>query len=59
MNKRKPRAYLTKKTIGHFMYKPVIRWVAYDEWSRFITTGKTKKECEAECRRYGYVPERA
>lgn len=58
MRKKKPRAYLSRKVIGHFMFEPTIRWVAVDDCRHQIAMGKTRKECESECRMYGYVPVR-
>ena len=58
--KCKPRAYLRKEMIGYVSFKPVDRWVAR-EWrvgGKYVAMGGTKKECEAECRERGYVPER-
>lgn len=56
--KRKPRVYLEKEIIGQFMLEPTVKWVARDFWGNMITTGDTRRECEAECRLHGYVPER-
>ena len=58
MRERKPRAYLEKEITGHWCFEPIVRWVARDRWNNWIASGKTRKECEAECRYRGYVPER-
>ena len=54
---RKPRAYLKKVQNGWFMFQPVIEWVAYNAWGNSVAWGHTRKDCEQECRRLGYVPE--
>lgn len=56
---KKPRAYMEKKIVGHFCFEPIVEWIAYNYWGNSVAWGKTRKECEAECRRNGYVPERA
>ena len=55
---KKPRASLEKKTIGYSFGLPQTEWVACNEWGNSIAWGKTRKECEADCRRAGFVPER-
>lgn len=58
MRKRKPRAYLTKEITCHWCFEPIVKWVARDYWNNRIALGKTRKECEVNCRANGYVPER-
>ena len=53
----KPRAYLEKKATGWFMGEPEIEWIAYNDWGNYVASAKTNKECERQCRLYGYVPE--
>lgn len=55
--KYKPRAYLKKVQNGWFMLEPCFEWVAYNDWGNSVAWGKTRKECEKECRYNGYVPE--
>lgn len=55
--KSKPRAYIKKVFCGHWMFEPVSEWRAYNDWGNYVASGKTRKECEKECRLYGYVPE--
>ena len=57
MKQRKPRAYLAKYRTGYFGLEYTYCWIAHDYWHHEVARGKTKKECEAECRRKGYVPE--
>ena len=33
-------------------------WVARDDFGNYVASARTRKECEAECRRLGYCPER-
>lgn len=56
MRRRKPRAYLKKYITGYFGFEYSYHWVAKDCWDNSIASCKTRKECEAECRRRGYVP---
>lgn len=58
MKERKPHAYLEKVINGYFYFEPTTRWIARDRWGNWIASGKTRKECEKECRLYGYVPTR-
>lgn len=58
MRERKPRAYLRKEICGLFMFEPLANWIARDRYGNYIARGRTRKECEKECRDYGYVPER-
>lgn len=58
MKTRKPRAYLEKYRTGYFGLEYTYRWIATDRWNNQVASGKTRKECETECRRNGYVPER-
>ena len=53
---RKEHAYLKEHT-GWFMWEPMFRWVARDYWGHQVASGRTKKECQQETRRAGYVPE--
>ena len=54
---RKPRAYLKKVCNGWFGFEPTFMWVARDYWGNAVAYGYTRKVCERECRRFGYVPE--
>lgn len=54
---RKPRAYLKHVCNGWFAFEPVYMWVAYNDWGNSVAWGKTRRECEKECRWDGYVPE--
>lgn len=56
---KKPRAYMEKEIIGHWCFEPDVRWVARDRWGNWVASGRTRKDCEKECRTHGYVPERA
>ena len=58
MRKRRPRAYLRMEIVGYWMFEVEHTWIARDYWGVEITRAKTRKECEANCRKYGYVPER-
>jgi len=58
MKKRKESAYLIKEVTGHFMLEPTIRWIAMDYWGNWITSGRTRKECECNCRDLNYTPRR-
>lgn len=53
------RAYLDYYRTGHFGFEYTYSWIARDAWGNTICSGKTRKECEAECRRRAYVPVRA
>ena len=56
--KKKPRAYLQREITGHWCFEPIVTWVARNDWGNWVASGRTRKECEEECRLYGYVPER-
>lgn len=56
--KRKESAYLKRESIGWFGFEQVVKWIARDTWGNWVTSGKTRKECEANCRIHGYVPRR-
>lgn len=56
--KRKESAYLKRESIGWFGFEPVVKWIARDTWGNWVASGKTRKECEANCRIHGYVPRR-
>ena len=58
MRTQKPRAYLALYRNGYFGPGYTFRWIAKDSWGNQVASGRTRKECEAECRRNGYVPER-
>lgn len=53
---RKPYAYMKQYYNGRFMFTPTKIWRAEDTFGNFVASGKTRKECEAECRRAGYKP---
>jgi len=56
--KTKKSAYLTREMTGHFMLTPTVSWIARDTWGNWITSGRTRKECEQNCRDLNYVPRR-
>ena len=60
MRKRysKPRVHLEQYYNGYFMLERTKSWVAKDDFGNYVTSARTRKECEAECRRLGYCPER-
>lgn len=58
MKSRKPTAYLAPYITGHFCFEPVTEWLAKDRWENTIARGRTRRECEQEARRAGYVPVR-
>ena len=59
MKRSDKRARLRREIIGRWGFEPVVRWVAHDTWTgRWVGYGKTRKECEKDCREHGYVPER-
>ncbi len=64
MRKLKPRAYLKSKIVSYGLLdmalgiKPKRKWEARDCCGYLVACGDTRKECEAECRYRGYVPER-
>ncbi len=53
---RKPIAYIKQFYNGQFMFKPTKIWRAEDTFGNFIASGRTRKECEAQCKRMGYKP---
>ncbi|WP_300346020.1 hypothetical protein [uncultured Oscillibacter sp.] len=55
---RKPKAYLKQYYNGYFMFERAKVWIATDTFENFIASGRTREECEAECRRKGYRPVR-
>ena len=55
----KPRAYLERVRNGYFMTSYCYMWVARDTWGNWVASGRTRKDCESETRRAGYVPELA
>lgn len=57
MRQCKPRAHLQRECTGWFFLDPYFRWVARDRWNNWIASGNTRKECEEETRKKGYVPE--
>ena len=57
MRTQKPRVYIAKYRIGYLGLNYTYRWIAKDAWHNQVASGKTRKECEAKCRRNGYVPE--
>lgn len=59
MREQKPRAYMEHKVTGWIMGLPEVKWIAYDKYGSAITWSDTRKDCENECRRYGYVPVRS
>ncbi len=56
MKPKKPRAYLNKYRTGWFLFEPIYGWIAKDCWGNRVAYGRTRKECEKECRYAGYVP---
>lgn len=58
MRTARESAYLTKEIIGHFMFELTVRWIARDYWGNWITSGRTRKECEQNCRDLNYTPKR-
>ena len=55
---RKPSAYLEKKFVGHFLWEPVLDWVAYDDFHHVVAQAHTLAEIERKVRDQGYVPRR-
>ena len=55
----KERAYLEKVSNGWFMLERTTTWVARDYWGNAVAYGKTRKDCEENCRYKGYVPVKA
>lgn len=53
---RKPIAYLKQYYNGYFMLERTKEWRAVDCFGNYVTSARTKKECEEVCRRLGYVP---
>ena len=58
MNKRKESAYLKQEVTGWFMFEYTARWVARDSYGNWITSGRTRRECEQNCRCMNYTPRR-
>ena len=56
--KEKPRAYIAPYQNGWFMLEPCIEWLGKNDYNNTVAWGKTRKECERDCRRNGYVPVR-
>lgn len=54
----KPTAYLEKFCNGWFMMERTYIWKATDNWGNTVATGRTRKECERDCRAAGYSPVR-
>jgi len=54
----KPTAYIAPYITGHFMLEPVREWLGKNYWGNTVAWGKTRRECEQECRRAGYIPVR-
>ena len=54
---KKPSAYLEKWSFecGDHKWN---EWIARNDFGNGIAFGRTRKECEADCRRVGYVPRR-
>lgn len=55
---RKPRAYLEQAYDGHFLLERTKTRVAKDTFGNYVTSARTRKDCEALCRRKGYCPEK-
>ena len=55
---RKPRVHLEQCYNGYFMLERTKSWVARDDFGNYVTSARTRKECEDKCRRLGYCPER-
>ena len=58
MRYRKPTAWMKRECTGWFMTELVVKWVARDTWGNFVASGRTRKECESNCRLHGYTPRR-
>ena len=58
MKSRKPTVYLAPYITGNFSFEPVKAWLAKDRWGNTIARARTRRECEQEARRAGYVPVR-
>ena len=54
----KPTAWIKQECTGWFMLEPSYSWVARDTWGNWVASGRTRKDCEANCRERGYVPRR-
>ena len=54
---KKPSAYLEKWSFEYGDHK-WNEWIARNDFGNGIAVGRTRKECEADCRRVGYVPRR-
>jgi hypothetical protein len=55
---RKPRAYLEKWSFVYGDDNLGSIWYGRDQLGKCVAQGKTRKECEKQCRYKGYVPER-
>ena len=58
MKNRKPVAYIAQYITGHFCFEPIKTWIGKDYWGSEVGRGRTRRECEAVCRRSGYTPVR-
>lgn len=58
MKTRKPVAYIAPYFVGYWMMERVVAWVGKDYWGNEVGRGKTRKECERDCRAHGYTPVR-
>ena len=56
--KEKERAYIAPYENGYFMFEKTIMWMGKNAWGNSVAWGRTRKECERDCRRNGYVPVR-
>lgn len=54
--KRKESAYLKRESIGWFGLDSIVKWIARDTYGNWIASGKTRRECEANCRMCNYTP---
>lgn len=55
---KKPTAYVKPYYNGCFLLERTISWIATDCFGNNVASASTRKECEAECRRAGYIPVR-
>lgn len=58
MKSRKPVAYIAPYITGHFCFEPIRSWIGKDAWGSAVGRGRTRRDCEADCRRNGYTPVR-
>lgn len=54
----RPTAYIKPYYNGYFFLERTVVWRATDRWGNHVASSRTRKECEAECRRAGYTPVR-